>query len=69
MKQRKKNQPLLANLVELTQGAKYTYPYNQASWYPNVVDRLSTDYPSLGMGDITPEEFIKRLNESAMKND
>lgn len=65
----KKNQPLLANLVELTQGANYTYPYNQASWYPNVVDRLSTDYPSLGMGDITPEEFIKRLNESAMKND
>lgn len=65
----KKNQPLLANLVELTQGAKYTYPYNQASWYPNVVDRLSTDYPSLGMGDIMPEEFIKRLNESAMKND
>lgn len=65
----KNKQPLLAELVELNQGAKYMYPYNQASWYPNVVDRLSTDYPSLGMGDITPEEFINRLNESAQKND
>lgn len=61
--------PLLAELVELNKKAKYIYPYNQASWYPNVVDRLTTDYPSLGMGDITPEEFAERLNQAAQKNE
>lgn len=62
-------QPLLAELVELTQGAQYNYQNNQAAWYPNVVDRLSTDYPVLAMGEMTPEAFIERLNEAAQKND
>lgn len=61
--------PLLAELIDLNKEADYIYPYNQASWYPNVVDKLSTDYPALGMGDITPVEFIERLNQTAQKND
>ena len=67
--QTKQKQPLLAELVELKQDAKYRYSYHQGVWYPNVIDRVSTDYPSLGIGDITPVEFINRLNESAQKNE
>ncbi|GKX27957.1 hypothetical protein SH1V18_04370 [Vallitalea longa] len=65
----KENKPLLAKLIDLSHDAKYIYPNIQSAWYPNVVDRLSTDYPGLGMGDITPQEFIDRLNESANKNE
>ncbi|WP_432666802.1 sugar ABC transporter substrate-binding protein [Wukongibacter baidiensis] len=59
---------LLVELVEAANGTKYKYNYYQSLWYPNVLDKLSTDYPALALDKMTPEEFAKRLTETALKN-
>jgi len=59
---------LLVELVEAANGAKYKYNNYQSLWYPNVLDKLSTDYPALALDKMTPEEFAKRLTEAALKN-
>lgn len=64
----KEKQPLLTKLIELSKGAKYEYNDYQAQWYPNTLDVLSTDYPALALGKITPEEFAGKLTETAKKN-
>lgn len=63
-----KKHPLVADLISLANGAKYKYNNYQGLWYPNTLDELSTDYPALATGKMTPEEFAKKLTEVANKN-
>lgn len=60
--------PLLAELIEASASVEYRYPTTQSAWYPNVVDRFSSEAPALATGDITPEEFAERMTETAEKN-
>jgi len=64
----KAENPLLADLLELSKSAQFRFNYHQAIWFPNTVDQISMLYPSLAMGDMTPEEFAARLTETAEKN-
>lgn len=63
-----KKHPLVAELISLANGAKYKYNNYQGLWYPNTLDELSTDYPALATGKMTPEEFANKLTEVANKN-
>ena len=60
--------PLLAELVSAANGAEYRFSYHQALWYPNTVDVISTIYPPLALGQMTPEAFASALTEAAAKN-
>ncbi len=60
--------PLLVELINATKDAKFKYNFYQTLWYPNVLDKMSTDYPALAMNKMTPEQFAKRLTETAQKN-
>ncbi|HYE84157.1 MAG TPA: extracellular solute-binding protein [Clostridia bacterium] len=60
--------PLLVELIDAMKDAKFRYNFYQTLWYPNVLDKMSTDYPALAMNKMTPEEFAKRLTETAQKN-
>ena len=64
----KNTYPLVAQLFALAGDAKYKYGYAQSLWYANVTDQLSTLYPLLATGKMTPEEFAKKLTETAQKN-
>ena len=63
-----KKHPLLVELVKVSKDAKFSYNFYQSLWYPNVLDKMSTDYPALGMEQMTPEEFAQRLTDTAKKN-
>lgn len=60
--------PLLVELIDSLKDAKYRYNDYQTLWYPNTLDKISTDYPALALNRMTPEEFIERLTETASKN-
>ena len=59
--------PLMA-VLKIQNEAAVTYGQNQAYWYQNTIDTFSTELPELAYGNITPEEFCKKLTESAAKN-
>lgn len=60
--------PLMAEVLKIQNEAAVTYGQNQAYWYQNTIDTFSTELPELAYGNITPEEFCKKLTESAAKN-
>lgn len=60
--------PLLVQLVEASRDAEFTYNFYQTLWHPNVLDKMSTDYPALALNRMTPEEFAQRLTETAERN-
>ena len=60
--------PLMARVLEIQNEAEVTYGQNQAYWYQNTIDTFSTELPELAYGNITPQEFCKKLSESAEKN-
>lgn len=60
--------PLMARVLEIQNEAALTYGQNQAYWYQNTIDTFSTELPELAYGNITPQEFCKKLSESAAKN-
>lgn len=60
--------PLLAELIEASAQTEYRFPTTQSAWYPNVVDRFSSDAPALATGDFTPEEFAESMTQAAAKN-
>ncbi len=60
--------PLMAEVLNIQNEAKATYGQNQAYWYQNTIDTFSTELPELAYGNITPEDFCKKLTESAAKN-
>lgn len=64
----KEEDPLMAEVLELQSKAVYTYGQNQAYWYQNTIDTFSTMLPELAYGNVTPEDFCKKLSDSANKN-
>lgn len=63
-----KAQPLVAELVKLSQGVKYGFMDYQAVWYANTMDVISAELPALAFGKETAEAFAKKLTEAANKN-
>ncbi|TFE23326.1 ABC transporter substrate-binding protein [Cohnella luojiensis] len=64
-----KENPLVGRMLELTTKAKYQFGENQANWYQNTLDTLSRLLPELAFDKITPEDFAKKLEEVAKKNE
>jgi raffinose/stachyose/melibiose transport system substrate-binding protein len=64
----RKKLPLSVQCLEMSANAKYKYNYHQVLWYPNTMDVVSANYPLLGTGKMTPEEFCKVLSDEAGKN-
>ncbi len=61
--------PLLGELIDVSNAAAVTYGHNQAFWYPNTLDALSVLLPDLAFEQITAEEICQRLTEYAEKNE
>ena len=57
-----------SELVNVSKDANNRYNFYQSLWYPNVLDKMSTDYPALALEKMTPEEFAQRLTDTAKKN-
>jgi len=64
----KETYPLIADLYEFSNQAKYRYLYPQAAWYANVTDQLSVLYPLLAQGTLSPSEFARKLSDTAKNN-
>ena len=60
--------PLLAEFVNLANGARYRADNLQATMYPNLLDIVSQELPRLAQGNITPTEFCRILTEGAARN-
>jgi raffinose/stachyose/melibiose transport system substrate-binding protein len=65
----KRENPILAELLDAVPNAKYTYTMLDNINYPNVTDQFATLYPALALDKITPEEMAKALSETAAKNE
>lgn len=64
----RKEMSLIVEIMTLADQAKYKYNEYQALWYANVVAELDVELPLLAQMKITPEEFAKKLTETANKN-
>lgn len=64
----KEEDPLMADILDISAKAKMTYGENQVMWFQNTLDTFSTQLPELAYGKITPKEFCTRMTESANKN-
>lgn len=60
--------PLVAELIELSASAEYKYNTFDNMSPAGVIETMSKSYPSLAMGDITPEEMCDMMTEAAAKN-
>lgn len=64
----RKEDPLMASVLDIQSKATVTYGQNQAYWYQNVIDAFSTNLPELAYGNMKPEDFCTKLSEAAQKN-
>jgi hypothetical protein len=64
----KQKNPLQATALLLSQSATSRFTENQANWYPNTLDVLTTQLPQLAFNKITPAGLCKLLTEAAQKN-
>lgn len=60
--------PLVAELLDLSGTAKYTFENIDNTAYPNVIPVFSSSYPSLVYDEITAEDMAKQLTDAAGKN-
>jgi len=60
--------PQVNEVLALGDAAKRNINDFQSLWYANVVDEISVQYPLLGQGLITPEQFAQALTDAAAKN-
>jgi len=60
--------PVLAELIELSGSAKYTFENIDNTAYSAIVDETSVRYPELAYDEITPEEFADTLSKLAEMN-
>ena len=60
--------PLVAELIELSGSAEYKYNTFDNMSPASVIEAMSKSYPSLAMGDITPEEMCDLMTEAAADN-
>jgi raffinose/stachyose/melibiose transport system substrate-binding protein len=65
----KKNDPLMAAVLDLQTKAKLTYGQNQIYWYQNTLDTFSLQLPELANGKLSPSGFCAKLTEAAERND
>lgn len=64
---RQKN-PLTAELIDISNKAKYHYDIFDTISYASVIDQFGKSYAELAFGKTTPEEMVKKLDEAAAKN-
>ena len=57
--------PILAELIELSGNAKYTFENIDNTAFSAIVDETSVRYPELAYDEITPEEFADVLTKLA----
>lgn len=61
--------PILVDLVDLTQDAEWTFGDHSSRWYMNVWDEMSANLlPQLAQNKITPEEFCEAITKKAQEN-
>ena len=60
--------PLLAELLEQANGARYRADNLQSTMFTNLHDIVSQELPRLAAGNITPEQFCRILTEGAARN-
>lgn len=61
-------QRLVADLYDQANGATWKFGDYGTLWYQNVQDTLTTSYPLLAAGKMSPEDFCKKLSEVASTN-
>lgn len=64
----KEQYPLLAEFVNVLEGAAVRTANTQSTMYPNLLDVMSQELPNLATGSMTAEEFCQKLTEAAVKN-
>ncbi|MED9902795.1 MAG: extracellular solute-binding protein [Lachnospiraceae bacterium] len=61
--------PILVDLVDLTQDVEWTFGDHSSRWYMNVWDEMSANLlPQLAQNKITPEEFCAAITKKAQEN-
>lgn len=61
----KAENPILAELLDLAAGAKYTFGNLDNNAHESVIDEFAVRYPELAYDEITAEEFATYLTEAA----
>lgn len=64
----KQKNPLVVDLVKLSDQVKYRYQSVGATCYPSVDDAISKLYPELVSGKLSPADMTRKLDEAAAKN-
>ncbi|MDR0444184.1 MAG: extracellular solute-binding protein [Treponema sp.] len=64
----RRDDPLMAEVLDISAKARITYGQNQAYWHQNVIDAFSNYLPELAYGYMTPAQFCARLNQAAKRN-
>lgn len=64
----KADNPLVAQIIELSADAKYKFNTIDNISYASVIEAMSKSYPSLTMDDLTIEDMSKLMTEAAAKN-
>jgi N-acetylglucosamine transport system substrate-binding protein len=57
----------LAPAVQIIRRAKYTWAPMMSNWYPELSKRIADGLASLMTGNITPEEFCRRVEDTAAR--
>ncbi|GAA0181341.1 extracellular solute-binding protein [Clostridium sediminicola] len=60
--------PVVAELVEQANNAKYTFNTVDNISYSSVIGEMSKYYPSLAMGDVSAEDMVKAMTEAVARN-
>lgn len=64
----KKNNPLIAELIDLSGTAKYKFNSLDQISYAGVITEMSKDYPALASGDMSAQDMVTALTKAAAKN-
>jgi len=64
----KKNNPLVAELINLSGNAKYKFNSIDQISYASVITEMSKDYPALASGDMETGDMVKEMTNAAAKN-
>ncbi|MGM0777945.1 MAG: ABC transporter substrate-binding protein [Bacillota bacterium] len=60
--------PILAEFLTIAEEAENEILYYQKTWHNNVQNEVSSIYPALANGQLTPEEAADKLSQAAKKN-
>ncbi|MCR4695202.1 MAG: extracellular solute-binding protein [Pseudobutyrivibrio sp.] len=60
--------PLVADMIELSGQAKYTFENFDNTAYSSVIDEFAVSYPQLVYGEITAEEMAQNLTDAIAEN-